>query len=124
MVIATYWLAVFHIASPEPGTMTPIATFTLELGRRDDSAPSLWVVAHDLVNVGHVAGHERRCVEAQARVHVRGPRRGDQSACPGGVPLEAGNVRDVAPARVQGVAGGLREERRRHRGENAGHREP
>src|SRR2546422_8622117 len=57
----------------------PIGKFTLELRRRDDSAPSLWVVAHDLVNVGHVAGHERRCVEAQARVHVRGPPRGDQS---------------------------------------------
>src|SRR6266511_3400315 len=87
----------------------PIGKFTLELRRRDESAPPLWVVAHNLVNVGHVAGHERRCVEAQARVHVRGPPRDaldtgrryvtDVGRLKRDAPW-ATHVRDVAPARV------------------------
>src|SRR5258705_11371890 len=93
----------------------PIGKFTLELRRRDESAASLSEVAHDLVNVRHVAGHERRRVQAQARVHVGAPPCGDEPARPRRVPLETAHVADVAPPPVQRVARGLREHGRRSR---------
>src|SRR5262252_3234804 len=86
----------------------PIGKFTLELRRRK-CAWTLSIVAHDLVKLRHVSRHELRRVQTQARVDVGRPPRGDQPASPGRVVLEAGDVRAVATAGRQRVAGGLRE---------------
>src|SRR5215813_9289045 len=96
----------------------PIGKFTLELRCRDESATSLSEVAHDLVNVRHVPGHERRRVKAQARVHVGATPGGDEAARPRRVPLEAAHVVDITPTRVQRVASGVAE-RGGHDGEDA-----
>src|SRR5262245_55076027 len=100
----------------------PIGKFTLELRGRE-SAWLLSGIAHDLVNVRHVPGHQRHRVQAQAGVHVGRPSGGDEPAGPGGVPLEAAHVAAVAPPRVQRVAGGLREHDPRRRREDPVDRE-
>src|SRR5262249_35484038 len=87
----------------------PIGKFTLELRCRDESATSLSEVAHDLVNVRHVPGHERRRVKAQARVDVGAPTGRDEAARPRRVPLETAYVVDIAPTRVQRVASSVAE---------------
>src|SRR5262245_34629514 len=96
----------------------PIGKFTLELRRRDESATSLSEVAHDLVNVRHVPGHERRRVQTQAHIHVGATPGGDEAARPRRVPLEAAHVVDITPTRVQRVASGVAE-RGGHDGEDA-----
>src|SRR4029453_12962814 len=96
----------------------PIGKFTLELRRRDESAPSLSEVAHDLVNVRHIPRHERRRVQAQARVDVGAPPGGDEAARPRRVPLETAYVVDIAPTVVQRVASSVAE-RGGHGGEDA-----
>src|SRR5213594_1429287 len=102
----------------------PIGKFTLELRRRNECASSLSVVAHDLVNVGHVARHELRRVQAQARVDVGATPGGDQASRPRRVALEAADVGGVLAARVQGVPGGLGENGRGDRRQDALDREP
>src|SRR5262245_1896746 len=101
----------------------PIGKFTLELRRRK-CAPSLSMVAHDLVKLRHVSRNELGRVQTQARVDVGGAACGDQSAGPRRVLLEAGDVRAVAVARRQRLAGGLGEHGPRHRPEDAVDDEP
>src|SRR5205809_687615 len=101
----------------------PIGKFTLGLRRRDQSAAPLSGVAHDLVNAGHVAGHERRRVETQARVHVGGPAGGDQFPGPRRVPLESAEVVAVAAPGVERIAGSFAQDRRREGRQQASHHE-
>src|SRR5262245_66682898 len=51
----------------------PMGKFTLELRRGRKCACTLCVVAHDLVKLGHIARHELRGVQTQARVDIGGP---------------------------------------------------
>src|SRR5437016_7390382 len=102
----------------------PIGKFTLELRRRNECASSLSGVAHDLVNVRHVARHEIRRVQAQAHVDIGGTSGGDEAARPRRVALEPADVGGVLAARVQGVPGGLGENGRGNRREDALDREP
>src|SRR5437867_4764123 len=102
----------------------PIGKFTLGLRRRDQSASPLSGVAHDLVNAGHVAGHERGGVEAQARVHVGGPAGRDQSPGPRRVPPEPAQVVTVAESGVERVAGAVAQDGRREGRQQTIHDEP
>src|SRR5882762_8484793 len=91
----------------------PIGKFTLGLRRRDQSAAPLSGVAHDLVNAGHVAGHQRGRVEPKARVHVRRPAGGDQFPGPRRVVLEPAHVLAVAASGRERVASSVAQDRRR-----------
>src|SRR5262247_2273156 len=75
--------------------VSPMGKFTLELRRGYECACPLCVVAHDLVKLGHVARHELRGVQTQARVDIGGPAGGDQPARPGRIVLEPRDVRAV-----------------------------
>src|SRR3989441_2373761 len=102
----------------------PIGKFTLRLRRRDQSAASLSAVAHDLVNARHVAGDERGRVEAQARVHVRGPAGGDQAPGPRRVLLEPAHIVTVTPPGGEGVASAVAQDGRRNGRQQAIHHQP
>src|SRR5437773_2099048 len=102
----------------------PIGKFTLGLRRRDQSAAPLSGVAHDLVNAGHVAGHERCRVETQARVHVGGPAGGDQFPGPRRVSRGPAAAAAGAAPGVGRSAGASARDRRREGPRQGGQREP
>src|SRR3989442_495874 len=94
IVIATYWLTVFHFASRDVGTFTrtPYARSALaSLSGADDH----------LVNVRQVHWHDRRRVEHQAGGNVRPPAPGRQVAGPGRVLAQPPHVLAVAAAELQ-----------------------
>src|SRR5262245_7039432 len=91
----------------------PIGKFTLGLRRRDQSAPPLSRVAHDLVNARDVSGHERRGIQAQACVDVVGPAGGDQLPGPGCVVPEATQILAVAAPGDERIPGPVAQNGRR-----------
>src|SRR2546426_4608000 len=98
-------------------SVRPIGKFTVVLRRRNESAWSLSVVAHDLVNVRDVPRHELRRVQTQAHVDVVAAPRGDQPARPQRVLLEAAHVRAIAAAGLERVPGGVGQHGGRNRRE-------
>src|SRR5437773_719608 len=139
IVIATYWLTVFHFARREAGTITawtrdeeirntmsrgtatmrvrvsPMGRFTQRLRPQRRMAEVLSASGNDLVNAREVDRDECGRVQAQARGDVGAPSGGDQPPRPGRVVPQTRHVPGVAPAH-----GERRERRRARRGAPSG----
>src|SRR5437867_3428324 len=132
IVIATYWLTVFHFASRDAGTITPTPAATARKPVTASSRPmitatirvivrpmgkftrtpyarsalaSLSGADDHLVNVRQVHWHDRRRVEHQAGGNVRPPAPCRQVAGPGGVLAQPPHVLAVAAAELQRLTG-------------------